>query len=179
MGLMFYGVILLWLLFAIFMASKLPKWLNIKRYSNLWATAFGVLIFFLPVGDEVIAYPQIQSLCQGVDDYQFVPGMSAAKAQGRQIYHASREGAVWGVFPSTVEIKRHEQWYRDAITKEDILYRFSISVKHGWLHMPAGSSGDFMPLLSKGCSPKQVLHDSKGVPLALSNANVTKTESVD
>lgn len=178
-GLLFYGAILLWLFFAIFMALKLPNWLNITRHLNAWSIAFGVLIFMLPVWDEVIAYPQIKYLCREGGDYKFVSPMNAEKAQGRQIYSASREGAVWGIFPSTVEIKRHEQWYRDAVTKEDILYRFGISVKHGWLHVPAGSSGNFMPLLSKGCTFKRIRRDSNGVPLVLSNANVTIVENAE
>lgn len=170
-GLMFYGAILLWLAFTVFLALKLPRWLGIKKHLKLWSILFGVLIFFLPVLDEVLAYPQIRHLCRGVGDYELVPGVGVEDVRGHQIYHVSGESLVRGIFPQTVVVRRYESWYRDASNDKDILYRYSLVVKHGWLRMPAGSSGDAMPLLVNGCAPKQIRRDSNGVPAVLSSAN--------
>jgi hypothetical protein len=171
-GLVFYGAILLWLAFAVFLALKLPKWLGIKEHPKSWSLLLGALIFFLPVLDEILAYPQIRYLCRGVGDYEFVPGVGLEDVRGYQIYHVSRESLVRGIFPQTVVVQRYEGWYKGANNDKDILYRFSLVVKHGWLRIPAGSSGDAMPLLVKGCAPKQIRRDSNGAPAVLSSANV-------
>lgn len=54
--------------------------------SLLLQIALAVLIFVLPLADEIIAYPKYYQLCSEAGSFQFGPGMDAHKAHGREVY---------------------------------------------------------------------------------------------
>ncbi|GLS13351.1 hypothetical protein [Hydrogenophaga electricum] len=144
-GLMFYGAILLWLAFAVFWALKLPKWLRIKKYPKPWSILFGVLIFFLPVTDEIIAYPQYVALCkQAEDNFWYDSAAKGRVLEKTSCSNMSRKNVVIGL---NIEAIIEEQ---GACLLDDglpvIRWTF-VRFSSGMLNFPAGSSGESMPLL--------------------------------
>jgi hypothetical protein len=64
-GLMFYGVIGIWIIVAIYLGLKLPQWFKLN---GAWAWLFVPLMIFAPVMDEVIAIPQAYALCKKAEE---------------------------------------------------------------------------------------------------------------
>jgi hypothetical protein len=171
-GLLFFGAIALWGVIAIALGIKLPKWLGIQRYRVLWSVVLVPLIFFAPVADEVIAYPQMQALCASLKPYELAPGMDEKRAYERVVYHKQSSTSVM-LWPPTIEVTRWTSTYVDSKTKEPVLVQSWIEPRRGMLGVPAGSSGGQMTVLLKKCSPKNVHYDSKGHPSQFGHLNLT------
>lgn len=152
-GLFILGMMGAWIALAVFLGMKAPQWLNLSSRHQTAARIFLVpLLIFLPIMDEVIAYPQVKLMCKSTHDYKLMPNISRDKAHGKNVYFNIRESKIKNIFPSTIEATLYEGGYFDHETNELILYARSIGVKRGWLGMPAGSSGTKMTILLKGCS---------------------------
>lgn len=181
-GLFILGTMGAWVLLAIILGILIPHWLNLKHKVIVRIFLVPILIL-LPIMDEVIAYPQIKRMCKSVHGFQFVSGMSEENIHGRIVYYNTRESHI-DVFPSSVEAVLYEDGYFDYSTNEPIIYGRSIAIRRGWLGMPAGSSGDKMTVILKGCSPKPgpdgksadfILSDGKLVPKLLSASDINYT----
>jgi hypothetical protein len=174
-GILFFGVIAIWALIALTLGIKLPKWLGIRRNQSLWAPVFVVLVFFAPVADEIIAYPQMQALCKQVTFFELAPGMDENKAYGRTVYYAekTRRDTLW---PPSVEILRWEIAYVDAASKEPVLQVLRIEPLRGMLGVPNGSSGGQMTVVlgERDCGSKVEVYDSEGIPSRFSHLKLTK-----
>jgi len=171
-GLMFLGVLIAWSAIALALGIKLPQWLGVKRFRP-WASVLLVpMIFFAPVADEIIAYPQMQALCKEVRGFQFAPGMDAQKAYGRTVYYQQPTSRL-DIFPSTVSVERMEMRYVDVTTQETVFHAIDYGVTRGWLGVPAGSSGDKMAVLLKGCGADLKTHFAE-VKVQLKALNITE-----
>jgi hypothetical protein len=172
-GIIFFVVISVWALVALVLGFKLPQWLGMRRNQSLWTVVFVVLVFFAPVADEILAYPQIKVLCKQDRLFNFSPGMDAKKAYGRTVYSEERE-MFTKLFPSSIEVIRWTTVYVDATTKEEVFKRSGIHPQRGMLGVPSGSSGGQMTVLLSPCEPTGETFDSQGIPSRFSQLNLTK-----
>ena len=163
-GLFFLLVLGIWLMIAISLGTKIPKWLGLTRYRAATSVMLVAAIFVAPVADEIIAYPQLQAIC-AASGYELA--MTEKEAYGRTIYYTSRTtpDTLW---PGTVVIANHEVRYVDASSKEPVVIGRGVRPLHGFLGVPAGSSGDKMTLLLSNCKTREVL-DKQGIPVRLSH----------
>lgn len=181
-GLLFLIVIGLWLVIAITLGIKIPKWLGMKRDGHALAVApvVAVLIFVAPVADEIIAWPQIRALCGDLSPLGYASGMDERKAYGRTIYYRDIYTPI-SVFPSSVHVDRHDGIYFDARSNEPILAYHGYTPRKAFLSVPNGSGGGAMTLILRGCSGMKsgadgyVLekYDSNGVPARFSHLKLT------
>ena len=171
-GILFFGAIAVWALIALVLGVKLPEWLHIQRYRPAWAVVFVVLVFFAPVADEIIAYPQMQVLCASLSSTELANGMNEKSAYGRTIYYTQRR-TTEKLFPRTIEITRSVGAYVDAFTKEPVLVQTWFEPRRGMLGIPNGSSGGEMTILLKACALPFEPLDSQNLPLRFQHLNLT------
>jgi hypothetical protein len=83
---------------------------------------FGV-IFVAPLGDELLAWPQLRELCRGPGRFEYGPGQDAATAFGRTVYYRPRaQETLATLFPGVpVRLTFHD--YVDA-GSGDLVLRF-------------------------------------------------------
>jgi hypothetical protein len=180
MGILFFGVIAVWALIALVLGCNLPQRLRIQRYRPAWAVVFVVLVFFAPVADEIIAYPQMQALCRDLQPLSLASGMSEEKAYGRTVSYRDITTPV-SIFPSSVKVDRHDGIYFDLKTNEPILAYHGYTPRSAFLAIPNGSSGGAMTLLLQGCSGMKVgadgytteKYDSNGLPIRFSHLKLS------
>jgi hypothetical protein len=172
-GILFFGIIAIWALIALALGIKLPKWLRIQRYRPLWATVFVALVFFAPVADEIIAYPQMQALCKHDRLFEMEPGMDEKGVYGRTVYSEERKAFI-RLWPSSIEILQWSTAYVDAVTKQTLFTRSGAEPLRGMLGIPNGSSGGQMAAILSACDPTGESFDSKGIPSRFSHLNLTK-----
>lgn len=170
-GILFIFVIGLWLVIALALGRKIPKWLGITRHQKALGLVFALLVFVAPVADEVIAYPQMRGLCASLKPYEFAPGMDEKKAYGRTVEQALEinEESLW---PSSVKVTRWDLRYIDTATKEPVLVYTRFQPKSGMLGVPNGSSGGAMTVLLKECTDVNDPYDSRGLPTRFSSLNL-------
>jgi hypothetical protein len=140
-GLMFYGVIGIWIIVAIYLGLKLPQWFKLN---GAWAWLFVPLMIFAPVMDEVIALPQAYVLCKQAEEAFWYDTGAKGGVVKKGLNVLSREKLDVGLNISADRITyaltlRHSG--KTAIKWS------SIEFSSGFLHMPAGSSGTSIPLI--------------------------------
>ena len=172
-GLLFFGAIAVWGVIAIALGSKLPEWLGIKRHRTALGFVFALLVFVAPVADEIIAYPQMQMLCQQVNGLELARGMDEEKAHGKSFYYAEDNHNVT-LWPSSVKLLRRDYAYINAMTKEAILQGVWFEPLRGMLGVPNGSSGGQMTLILGKCDSKTEAYDNQGVPVRFGYLKLTK-----
>ncbi len=173
-GLLFFGAIALWALVAFYLGRKLPVWFKLKP---AWALLFMPLVFFAPVMDEVIAWPQMQVLChayykQSDYDYKFAEGVDEKSAAGKTVYYVEKRTNL-DIFPPTIVGTRGEYMYVDAATGKPIFLSHGFGVQRGWLGIPAGSSGTAMTAFLKGCSDYDGIAVEKKVRARFEQLDIT------
>ncbi len=181
-GLLFFGAIGFWGLISIGLGIWLTKFF---RGAGVWRPLVVYvtvpLVFFAPVIDEVIAYPQMVALCrQGTNSmFDFAPNMNSAKAYGRTVFYEISEAVPISLWPSTVKILRTDERLVDSNTLEVILQKHGYAPWHGMLNIPNGSGGGHMTLLLKGCpADNDGPYDSKKrLPSRLDSLNLTKVNT--
>jgi hypothetical protein len=147
-GLLFFGAIALWALIALVLGVKLPEWLRIQRYRLPWTVVCVVLVFFAPVADEIIAWPQLHVMCKSVDTVEFDPQTAVGQTVSKYSSVISIETKA--LFPG-VPVRIEQRALVTPVTEVPIVKWGSIEPRAGFLHFPAGSSGDSMPLLLSDC----------------------------
>lgn len=172
-GILFFGVIAIWALIALVLGIKLPTWLGIQRFKPWISVLLVPLIFFGPVADEIIAYPQMQALCKQVRGLTLAPGIDEKKVTGRTVYSwgLTTTTALW---PSSVKVLRRDYSYVDATTKEAILQGVWFEPLRGMIGIPNGSSGGQITLLLRKCDSKPEVYDNQGVPTRFGHLKLTK-----
>jgi hypothetical protein len=162
-GLLFLFVIGLWVWIAVKLGTKIPQWLGATRYRTAFGVVLVPLIFMAPVADEIIAYPQMRALC-AAGGYQLA--MTEKEAQGRTIYSASYETSE-RLWPPTVEVARMKINYVDAATNQSVIAGYGyVRPLRGFLGVPAGGSGDKMPVILSKCGLTNIEpRDQHGIPL--------------
>lgn len=172
-GLIFFGAIALWGAISVVFGSKLPNWFGIQRCRILWTGTFTVLVFFIPVADEIIAYPQIKALCEQDRSFRFSFGMDEKKSFGRTVYSEERNTNEY-IFPSSIKLIRWSTVYVDAVTKEDVLMNHRFIPIRGMLGIPNGSGGGKMTILLHECLPTGESFNQEGIPNKFNKLNLKK-----
>jgi len=145
-GLMFFGSIGLWILFAIYLAVKIPGWFGVSGNRQWWwFFALMPLLVFLPVIDEVIAIPQARALCKQAEEaFWYDP-----EAKGKILANVScsnmnnREVLIGLNIKATFE----EQGACLLDTGQPAIRWTFVRFSSGYLNFPEGSSGGSMPLV--------------------------------
>lgn len=147
-GLLFLFVFGLWIVISIVLGIKIPKWLGITRYSTGLSAVLAMLIFVAPVADEIIAYPQLKMLCKSVENMEYDPKTAVGQAVSKYSSLISNETKT--LFPG-IQVRIEKRALVTPVTEIPIVKWGSIEPRAGFLHVPAGSSGDSMPLLLSDC----------------------------
>lgn len=63
-----------------------------------------VVIFFLPITDEIVAYPKYSEMCQEAGKYQFAPSMDARNAYKREYVMRFKGEKLISLFPKVQEL---------------------------------------------------------------------------
>ena len=141
--------LLVWGAVAVLLGSLLSR--LIKRLTtntqtgapNAWRTPLKllliVLVFLLPIADEIVAYPRYYQMCEAAGKYEFAPGMDVFKASEREVFISETydyillfphfETLLTGSVPQQRNVKKDsgvivEQAtirYMDATTRELVL----------------------------------------------------------
>lgn len=175
-GLMFAGILIIWIAIAVTLGTKLPKWLGIQRFRPWISLLLVPLIFFSPVADEIIAYPQMQALCKQVNGLVLASGMSEEKVVGKSFYYIENNNNVT-LWPPSVKILRRDYAYVDAATKEVILHGVWFEPVQGMLGIPNGSSGGRMTLILGKCDSKTEAYDNQDVPTKFGHLKLKKSST--
>jgi hypothetical protein len=143
---------------ALVLALALWSTRRLARRSARIPASAGVfaLVFALPLGDELVAWPQFRALCRGEGRFEYGPGQDAATAFGRTVVYRPRAlERQETLFPGVpVRLTFHD--YVDAATGELVL-RFR-SVR------PLGSLAAFVD--PGGAAHPWVLHECWGAALS-------------
>ncbi len=123
-ALLFYGVIALWALVAIYLGCKFPRWFKLKR---AWTLLFTPLVFFAPVVDEVIGRRQFKQLCEKEAVIWLSPNWKSVEAV--QVIRHPLIKASSTFIP--VDIQRSE--YVDAGTGQQFMSKTALHTKGGLL----------------------------------------------
>lgn len=134
----------LWLLSAVILGFKIPKWLGLTRYRIISSILLSLLIFIAPVTDEVIAYPQVMALCAQVKKYEYDEAATKGKVISKYVSRPSQESRV--IFPG-IRIVVSEYAHLELVTNQPVIRWHEIETRGGMLGFPAGSSGDKMSVL--------------------------------
>lgn len=172
-GLLFFGAIALWGWIAFALGKRLSRFFGIERNRPLWVAVFVVLVFFVPVADEIIAIPKMQEMCKQVNGLALAPGINERQARGRTVYSIGKSTTTT-LWPSSVKVIRRDYAYIDASTKEPILQGVWFEPLRGMLGMPNGSSGGHMTLLLGKCASKPEAYDAQGVPTRFGHLELKK-----
>jgi len=147
-GLLFLAVIGLWGVIAVTLAIKIPTWLGVKRYRLGFSLVLAPLVFLLPVGDEVIAYPQLKAMCESVKNVEYDPRTAIGQTVSKYSSIISSETKI--LFPG-IQVRIEQRALVTPVFEVPIVKWGAIEPRAGFLHFPAGSSGDSMPLLLSDC----------------------------
>lgn len=124
----------------------------------------GVLVFFTPIADEIIAYPTYYRMCQGADTYKFASGMDEKKVFGRS-YKSLGDDKWIQIFPFYRDLPPHEKAesgvvievsrtiFVDAHTNESLFYKDEIRPIRSAFAIPW--DGGRIPWLLHGCYPNE------------------------
>jgi hypothetical protein len=149
-GLMFFGAIGLWGVIAIALSLWASKIAGAK-WRWLAALVLMPLVFFAPVADEIVAYPEVQVLCETAKDYIYDEQFARGKTIDSFSYILSKE--TKNIFPN-IKIVLEESAVIEYTTKIPVIRSFEMTSSGGFLKFPAGSSGGRISLLlPERCSP--------------------------
>ena len=171
------GVLLflcIWGAIALLIASLIGKKL-LKKFTKdaegrttskgvLIILLLAVLVFFLPISDEIISYPTYYKMCQGAKDYKFANGMDEKRVLGRnykilgttkriQIFPFYRDLSPYKKAESGVVVDVSSGTFVDAHTNEVLFYDEFIKPIRSAFAMPW--DGGRIPWLLHECYPNE------------------------
>jgi hypothetical protein len=125
-GLILFGVLFVWTSVSARLARSLSRAIDIKPSLRAFASiALAILIFLLPVADELAARPYFEALChKGA-----VLRIDEQKIRGKDVMltiDPSNERVKWAIIPM---FHSHFE-YRDAVTTE-VLAEYETYAAHG------------------------------------------------
>jgi len=123
-GLIFFGAIGLWIILAIVIGLKLPKWFRLK---DAWSWLFVPLILLGPFAPGIVGMQQYRKLCQEQTTLQMHP--NAAYTKRARVIDAPDE-ILKGY---AVEIKNQKRQIIDMDTKEVVvMYNYFLTYGGLW-----------------------------------------------
>ncbi len=153
-GLLFFGVIGLWIAFAIGLGIMLPKWLKLK-----WPAAVSVLlvplIMFAPVADEVIAYPQFHSHCY----LRLADGVTEQVAFGKKVLYV--ENKIQKKLLSGVLVEVRNSQLNDVTNGKTLLIGGAIKPLHTMLNFSVDGGTEIITAFLNTCPSDRNLDQYK------------------
>lgn len=146
-GVSFLLVIVLWTMTAYYLGTRLPRWAKFK-HRVLWTWVLVPVLFFLPVADEIIAWPQLKMLCKSVESVEYDPQTATGKTVSKNPPIIDKETKT--LFPG-IQVLVQQGAYVAPTTEIPVVKWKWIEPQAGFLKFPAGSSGGSMPLLLADC----------------------------
>lgn len=146
-GLLFLLAIVLWAMTAYCLGTRLPRWAKLK-HRVLWTWVLVPVLFFLPVVDEIIAWPQLKMLCKSVDSVKYDPQTAIGKTVSKYSSVIGRD--VKTLFPG-IQVRIEHRALVTPVAEVPIVKWASVEPQAGFLKFPAGSSGSSMSLLLTDC----------------------------
>ena len=134
-GIIFIVLLLIWglialglskLLWKVISSFKKQPHLESENQGSSWQASkitllqllLAVFIFFLPIADEIVAYPHYYQMCQSAGKYEFAVGMDAKKAFGREYFIKFEDEKLISLFPWFHELSQEETKPKTALVKE-------------------------------------------------------------
>jgi hypothetical protein len=112
-GLLVLGVFLLWFLAAGAISDRIAKAIPVNRtWRRIAAVGIFLVVFLLPVADELAARPYFISLCRNA-----VFRINAEQIRGRKVAEAV-DPSNEVISRAPIEILHSHFWYRDFATRE-------------------------------------------------------------
>ena len=118
-GLMLFAIVGGWICASIAIAFWIGKQLPNRPWRAAARIVLFPIVFFIPVLDEIIAWPQMWALCKEADGYEYAQGMTQEKAQGRTVY--KRTWNQTDILLSRVKVSIYRGEVVDATSNELIL----------------------------------------------------------
>ena len=148
-GLMLFGAIIVWITLSVAVAI----WLGNKISSRTWRIATKVLltplIFFVPVADEIIAWPEMKALCDKASNYEYDEKTARGRIVSRKISIGSRENIT--LFPNIkIVIERYD--HVDNKSGERVVSWYQITTHGGKMGIPSSSGEQYPLILPQKCS---------------------------
>jgi hypothetical protein len=152
-GLIAMLVIGIWIAVCIFLARRLPRWLGVKRFTNLASIAIFPLLFVAPTIDEVVGMRQFERLCKERAVAIVSPeAHSVKKAKRAEVPGVDLKG-YW------IDIQSQRFVYLDAATGKPFVSFESLYTKGGRV-VGIAKLGN-----KHSCSPKNRSEISKGLDI--------------
>lgn len=155
-GLFFLAIVGLWMWLAFKTSKVVGSWIAQGRWRWPVAALLFVVLFPLPVLDELIARPQIERLCrEGA-----VLKIDEQKIKGRRVKYSAEplHADVPGI---AIPMTYTKAVFRDEGTGEELGSRGSYAIKGGWFIRALGISESNSPLIVEAyCAPSEGEHEA-------------------
>jgi hypothetical protein len=148
-GLMFFGAIGLWGIIAIALSLWAAKLAGAK-WRWLAALVLMPLVFFAPVADEIVAYPQIKKLCAEGSVLELKNGYTE-QSLNNLVFNAAYDVEKITIFPSSVKLQKYTWSYHDVEGNKIFGVSYNYNVSNTFLNISDGSSGGKMAVLINRC----------------------------
>jgi hypothetical protein len=148
-GILLIGVLLIWLVIALFIAYAILGFLPKRWWSGLVATGLFFALLPLPLIDEILAKPRFEELCRNVATVQ----VHTLSTQERKVNLKDRELKKFDSYG--LQIQQERMNYSDITTGELVFSHTGVLVRGGFLIRTLGISETNSPVLfDKYCGPK-------------------------
>jgi len=143
-ALLFFG---LWGFVSYKISSFIIKKIKLKKYSKIVVATLTILLFFIPISDEIAGGIQFRSLCAN-DAMAYV---NVDKSQNKELLEYSNEMVMDGYILPT---KKYEYFFKDIASGEVVVSWRRYSSAGGWLSRGVGFNSSEMPFTFDGsCRP--------------------------
>jgi hypothetical protein len=140
-GIIFWFIFGLWLWGSFALAKSSTKRMPVGAWRSLATLLAAVLIFLLPLVDEIVGGVQFRALCERAE---------ANKADGERIKGMTVRSFIdplsQAVAGTAVKIYYSRVSYRDVNTNEEVASYTTYNANAGWLVRALGGKGVFGPL---------------------------------
>lgn len=148
-GLILFGILGVWACLSV----TISYWLGGFVSSTYWRIAARIalvpFVFFAPVADEIVAWPEMRELCKGTDNYQFAHGMDEKSAYGRTVYYTSGPSEI-RTLVSGPRVRYERFDYVDSTTRQPVLSYFTVEPIGSMFAFPDAGGGRHTWIL-RGC----------------------------
>jgi hypothetical protein len=154
-GLTILAVLLFWIVLSLGITWLIMKKLPLKRFKFIAALPLFVIVFLIPVADELLARPQFEALCRKGN----VIRIDAQKIKGKTVrleiqpFNQEIEGAI-------IPILHSHYSYRDVATDEEFAWYDVYEARGGlmaqWVGFPEGRNP--WTISHPSCSPSRHSH---------------------
>lgn len=126
-GLILIPILVIWLVTATILSSKIPDWLGIKKHATAWTLVLFPLVLTAPIADELIGRVQFHYLCKKEAVVTLSPDWQRVKwAAHRELPMITLKGYV-----IPIQLQREE--YFDKATDKTFISKRAFHTKGGFL----------------------------------------------